>query len=119
MKTTSGVMATLLQTEGREGLAREATQEDVLSCHVIERCMIEYVGLAYNGGVARREVAGILLNDSGIVVKSEGYPNPESEQGGGKATNTTGGVDRREPRRQGWGGANGNPDIGWSSMEKP
>ena len=90
----------------------------MVSCHVVESSGIKDVGMAYNGGMARGEVAGILLNHGSVVVKGKGDPNAEGEQGGGEATNAAEGVDCSEARRERWSGANGNPDIGWSDVEE-
>ena len=68
--------------------------------------------------MARREVAGVLLNDGGVMVKGKGNPDSKGEQGGGEATNATKSVNCRESRGKRWSGTNGDPDVGWSDVEK-
>ena len=49
MEAASRVMSASLQSKGRKGLAWEAAEEYVVSCHVVEGCVIKYVGMTYDG----------------------------------------------------------------------
>ena len=90
----------------------------MVSCHVVESCVIKYVGITYDGGVAWWEIAGILLNDGGVMVEGKGNPDAKGEQGGGEAPNATKGVNCSESRWKRWCCANGDPDIGWGDVEE-
>ena len=90
----------------------------MLSRHVVKSCVIKYVGVSYDGGVRRGEIAGVVLNGGGVMIEGKGNPDAQGEQGGGEATNATEGIDCSDPRGKGWGSADGDPNIGWGDVEE-
>ena len=111
-------MLALLESKVGEGLARKATEKNVVVCHMVEGSVVKDVSVAYDGVVARGEVAGILLNDGAVMIKGEGDENAEGKQGGSEASDAAEGVNGGEARRQRWRGAYCDPDIRWSDVEE-
>ena len=111
-------MLALLESKVGEGLARKATEENVVACHIVEGNVVKDVSVAYDGAVAGREVAGVLLNDGTAMIKGEGDANAEGKQGGREASDSAEGINCGEARRQRWRGADCDPDVRWSDVEE-
>ena len=111
-------MLASLESQVGERLTRKATEEDVVACHIVEGDMIKNVSVAYDGVVAGREVAGVLLNDGAAMIESKGDANAEGKQGGSEASDAAEGVNCSEARRQGWGRNDCDPDVGvtWKTL---
>ena len=90
----------------------------MVTCHVVESGGVKDVGVAYDGGIARGEVAGILLNYGVVVIKGKGDGNAEGKQGGSEASDAAEVVNCGEARRQRWGRGDCHPDVGWSDVEE-
>ena len=91
----------------------------MLSRHVVKSCVIKYVSVTYDGGVSRREIAGVLLNDGGVVIESQGNPDAKREQGSGEAPNATERIDRGDSGGKRRSSANCNPNVWWGDVEEP
>ena len=111
-------MLALLESKVGEGLARKATEKNVVTCHMVEGSVVKDVSVAYDGVVARGEVAGILLNDGAVMIKGEGDANAEGKQGGREASDAAEGVNCGEARRQRWRRTDCDPDVRWSDVEE-
>ena len=111
-------MLALLESQVGEGLARKATEKNVVACHMVEGSVVKDVSVAYDGVVARGEVAGILLNYGVVVIKGKGDGNAEGKQGGSEASDATEGVNCGEARRQRWRRTDCDPDVRWSDVEE-
>ena len=111
-------MLASLESQVGERLTRKATEENVVACHIVEGDMIKNVSVAYDGAVAGREVAGVLLNDGAAMIESKCDTNAEGKQGGSEASDAAEGINGGEARRQRWRGAYCDPDIRWSDVEE-
>ena len=59
----------------------------MLADHVVEGGGVKYVCVANDGARGGREIVGVLLDDSAIVVECKSNAYAESKQGSGEASN--------------------------------
>ena len=111
-------MLASLESQVGERLTRKATEENVVACHIVEGNVVKDVSVAYDGAVAGREVAGVLLNDGAAMIKGEGDANAEGKQGGSEASDAAEGINCGEARRQRWRRTDCDPDVRWSDVEE-
>ena len=90
----------------------------MLADHVVEGGGVKYVCVANDGTRGGREIVGVLLDDSAIVVECKGNTYAESKQGSGEASDAAQSIDGRDLWRERGSRANCDPDVRVSDVKE-